>query len=122
MDIVVLLSAAVLLVEIPWSMRSAWRVSRRYRARLRDNRLFKFLAVAALWIAFVGGGLIGALVLYALGRTAGVVPDLGRGVVPLLLTVGLVALLAFPIALERVLARIATTPDHTDQDDVQEVP
>lgn len=118
MDGLTLLVVVVLLVEIPWAMRSALRVSRRYRARLRDNRLFRFLAVAAMWIAFVGGGAIGAVVLYSFARAAGLVPDLGRVTVTILLAGALVVLLAFPIALERLLAAIASSPN---DDDVQEV-
>lgn len=111
MDGLSLLIALLLLVEIPIAMRSALRVYRRYRARRVNTRILRFLALAAMWIAFVGGGAVGLVVLFAFARLWNLVPELQRGVVTTFLGVGVAALIAFPIALDYVLGRIARGPD-----------
>jgi hypothetical protein len=112
-DVVTLIASVILLIEIPWSMISAIRITRRYRVRLVESRIFRWLTGAVLWVAFVGGGAIGILVLYAFGRVFApqAIPTLGPGVFTTLLAIALIALIALPIALDHELSRIARSAD-----------
>jgi hypothetical protein len=50
-DVVTLVASVILLIEIPWSMISAIRITRRYRVRLVESRIFRWLTGAVLWVA-----------------------------------------------------------------------
>jgi hypothetical protein len=49
-DVVTLIASVILLIEIPWSMISAIRITRRYRVRLVESRIFRWLTGAVLWV------------------------------------------------------------------------
>lgn len=66
MDPLTFVLAIVLVVEIPISMYCAWKLSRRYRVRLVESLFFRRLVRRDLRVAYVGGGIIGAIVVYSL--------------------------------------------------------
>lgn len=103
----------VLLVEIPLAMRAARRIAKRYRVRLVDSPIFKWLNQTVQKIAFVGGGLIGVLVLYSAARILwpATIPPMPTGMFTLLMGTALVVLLYVPISLDREMERRAKSPD-----------
>lgn len=112
MDPVLIVVAILLLVEIPWSLRATVRIVRRYRVRLKDSRIFRFLAQTVVRIAAVVVMIL-LLVLYAIGRGVfpQVVPQMPAGVFTAALGIILGTLAAIPIAIDRELSRIERTDD-----------
>lgn len=70
MDPVVLVVVVVLAIEIPWAMRAARRLSKKYSVRLIESLFFRRLVQRNNRVAYVGGGVIGAVVIYSLVRYA----------------------------------------------------
>lgn len=107
MDPLTLILVLVLLVEIPASMWAAWSLSRRYRYRLVESLFFRRLVERNLRVAYVAGGLIGAIVLYSLMAYMLGWQPIPRPWGTVALAIALIVLLAGPILDEIEVRRVA---------------
>jgi hypothetical protein len=107
-DPITLVLAVVIIVEALWSIRAAYRLSKLYQTRLFESEFFRRLVARNKRVAYVGGGAITLLVVWALlsWSLPQYVPMLPRPWFSVFIALCLIVVLAGPILDERYVSGI----------------
>lgn len=108
MDPITLVLAVAIFVEALWCIRAAYRLSKLYQTRLFESEFFRRLVARNKRVAYIGGGLITAIVVWSLlaWSLPEYVPQIPRPWGTVGIAVALMVLISGPILDERYVQSI----------------